>query len=304
MPSPEAEARDRREREDHRRPEDDRAPRPGKLLPTPSDDRLQPSQGSAVREPGANPGRSRRCEGSCSPAETPLAHRETGSREGGGRGSPESEDLPPPPYRTPRGRRIRGTTFDRSRDRCRSRSHARSYGSRRVRHGARRRKDPVDLRIGARQGGRPERARGARRGEHARRVLRPGDAGVVRAVREPDRPLPGCGCHRLGVQGQRCLAARRSRPGDAEGRRRGAVVLRHVRETPAGRRRCHSRPRTANCYTRDVLRRCGQGVRRCRRAGSRRRPSVQGRCERAASASAGTSGSCARTPSAPSGRTP
>ena len=146
-------------------------PTPGSLWPTRSDDRLMPSQGSAVREPGAIPGRSRRCKGSCSPAETPLAHRETGCREGGGRGSPESEDLPPPPYRTPRGRRIRGTTFDRSRDRSRSRSCARRYGSRRHRHGARRRKDPADLRIGARQGGGAERARRARRGEHAGRVL-------------------------------------------------------------------------------------------------------------------------------------
>ena len=47
-----------------------------------------------MREPGASPGRSRRCEGSSSPAETPLARRVTGRREGGGRGSPESEDLP------------------------------------------------------------------------------------------------------------------------------------------------------------------------------------------------------------------
>src|SRR5215211_4979228 len=30
-------------------------------------------QRHAAREPGANPGRSRRCEGSCSPATTPLA---------------------------------------------------------------------------------------------------------------------------------------------------------------------------------------------------------------------------------------
>src|SRR4051794_26680349 len=43
----------------------------------------------AVREPGASPGRSRRCEGRRSSA------RATGeSREGGGRGSPKSEDLP------------------------------------------------------------------------------------------------------------------------------------------------------------------------------------------------------------------
>src|SRR5262245_7762297 len=44
----------------------------------------------AVREPCGNQGRSRRCEGSCSFAED---HWPRG-REGGGGGSPESEDLP------------------------------------------------------------------------------------------------------------------------------------------------------------------------------------------------------------------
>src|SRR5205085_11576914 len=45
----------------------------------------------AVRESGVNPGRSRRCEGRRSP---PKCHWPAG-REGGGGGSPESEDLPP-----------------------------------------------------------------------------------------------------------------------------------------------------------------------------------------------------------------
>ena len=48
---------------------------------------------------------------------------------------------------------------------------------------------------------------------------------------------PAVGLGGLGVQGQRRLAARRRRQGDAEGRRRRALVLRDVRHRPAGRRR-------------------------------------------------------------------
>ena len=44
-----------------------------------------------MREPGVSPGRSRRCKGKCSPATTPLGRD---AWEGGGGGSPESEDLP------------------------------------------------------------------------------------------------------------------------------------------------------------------------------------------------------------------
>ena len=69
-----------------------------------------PRKRRAVREPGANPGRSRRCEGSCSSA---GSHWPAG-REGGGEGSPESEDLPRRRKpRTPRGRRIRVSTTHR-----------------------------------------------------------------------------------------------------------------------------------------------------------------------------------------------
>ena len=53
--------------------------------------RLGRDIGGRVREPGASPGRSRRCEGRRCPATMPLARR----WEGGGAGSPESEDLPP-----------------------------------------------------------------------------------------------------------------------------------------------------------------------------------------------------------------
>ena len=96
---PGAEIGDGREGEDERRPRDDRQPQ-ARARP-----RHRPMIGSAalrstVREPGANPGRSRRCEGRRSSATKPLAR----SREGGEGGSPESEDLSCSHNRTPRGR--------------------------------------------------------------------------------------------------------------------------------------------------------------------------------------------------------
>ena len=44
-----------------------------------------------MRESGANPGRSRRCEGSCSPAETPLAHRKPVAGKAVGEGAPSQK---------------------------------------------------------------------------------------------------------------------------------------------------------------------------------------------------------------------
>ena len=79
-----------------------------------------------------------------------------------------------------------------------------------------------------RLGGR-QRAAGPRRGQHGRRVLLRHDDGRLRHVRQPDRQVPGSRHRRLGVQGERRLAARRCRQGDAEGRRRRPLVLRHVR---------------------------------------------------------------------------
>ena len=86
---PGAEVGHRREREDDRRPADDREPEPEGCV---THDPMIGSAltRSAVREPGASPGRSRRCEGRCSPA---TRHWPPG-REGGGGGCPESEDLP------------------------------------------------------------------------------------------------------------------------------------------------------------------------------------------------------------------
>ena len=69
------EARHRGEGEDHGRPEDDRAPDcESRGSSSTANGRLPPAR-RAVREPGASPGRSRRCEGRRSRAELPLAPR-------------------------------------------------------------------------------------------------------------------------------------------------------------------------------------------------------------------------------------
>ena len=53
---------------------------------------------------------------------------------------------------------------------------------------------------------------------------------------------------RLGLQGERHLAAGRRRPGAAERRRPGALVLRGIRRRPAGRPRSRFRARRTGCY--------------------------------------------------------
>ena len=150
-----AEARDRGEREDDGGPDDHGQPerkRPrGRHRPM-----IGSPQRHAAREPGANPGRSRRCEGSCFSAET------TGLRgwEGGGGGSPESEDLPRRrKSRTPRGRRIRVPTTHHPRGCGRARRGARNAGARRARQGARGRQDDDDLRLRRADARRPGRTR-------------------------------------------------------------------------------------------------------------------------------------------------
>src|SRR5262245_53367118 len=177
----------------------------------------------ADREPGGNPGRSRRCEGSCASAGN---HWPRG-REGGGGGSPESEDLPRRrKSRTPRGRRIRVSTTHHPGRRGAARLCAGRSGARRAREGARRGQDDDHLRLDAADAyHRPERARRARRREHRRRVLLPRALDSVRPVRRPDRALPGRGRERLELQDQRRLASRRRGPGNAERWRQRALVL-------------------------------------------------------------------------------
>ncbi len=61
---------------------------------------------------------------------------------------------------------------------------------------------------------------------------------VVRSLRRPDRLLPRRRLLRLGLQGERRLAAHRRRPGAAEERRPGALVLGRRSAPPAARRPC------------------------------------------------------------------
>ena len=257
-----------------------------------------------MREPGAIPGRSRRCKGSCSPTETPLARRETGCREGGGRGSPESEDLPPPPYRTPRGRRIRGTTSDRSRDRSRSRSRARRYGSRRHRHGARRRKDPADLRIGARQGATP-RTRSSRSTRRARSESSTSGSPTARSGRTSARsaaiPAAGSAGWVFKVNGA-------SPPVGAD-----QVVLKDGDEVlwyyatfgaTGGPKTLSLKAAAANCYTVSAFDDAGKSTPAAGAQVQADGRQVQGRRERPGLRRQARRVSCGRTPSAPSGRTP
>ena len=73
----------------------------------------------------------------------------------------------------------------------------------------------------------------------------------------------GAARQRLGVQGRQRLAARRRRPGHAEGRRHGALVLRRRSVRPAARRRCSS-----SAVDERLLH--GRRVRRQRQGGGRR----------------------------------
>ena len=164
------------------------------------------------------------------------------------KGAPSQKTCRPPRIRTPRGRRIRASPFPhRPRDpRGRPRRIAPLAGCGRRPHPGRR-QDADDLRRHRAARVRHERPRrpaerGARRG-----VLRARHDDVVRPVRRPDRLLPGRRRDRLGVQGERRLAAGRRRPGEAERRRPRALVLRAVRHR---RRPVDARPAATapGCY--------------------------------------------------------
>ena len=139
-----------------------------------------------MREPGASPGRSRRCEG-----RRPTRKCHWPTRPGRPRrGSPESEDLPRSPTRTPRGRRIRASQTH-SLSRCfswwRSRPAALAAN--------------VKIRVEGKTTtifgpaqptrDRRQRAPGARRRQHGRRVLLRDDDVELRRLRQPDRQVPG-----------------------------------------------------------------------------------------------------------------
>ena len=129
------------------------------------DGRLGATQRSTVREPGASPGRSRRCEGR---RPTRKRHWPQG-REGREGGAPSQKTCRAPQPRTPRGRRIRASQAHCSLGASRTRSDAgRARGER---QDPGRRQDDHDLRRRAADGDRRQRAPGARRRQHRRRVL-------------------------------------------------------------------------------------------------------------------------------------
>ena len=196
----------------------------------------------------------------------PLAERPGRPR----RGSPESEDLPRSPTRTPRGRRIRASQTLRSLGA--SPGGARAGCARRQRQDPGRRQDDDDLRPGPAERQRRQRAPGARRRQHGRRVLLRDDDVELRRLRQPDRQVPGVGEHRLGLQGERRLAAGRRRQGDAEGRRRRALVLRHLRP-----RRRPADARAAAAAGQLLRRPVGHRRRARRRARPTRRCSADGK---------------------------
>ena len=153
----------------------------------------------------------------------------TGLRAGkAAKGEPRVRRPAALPSRTPRGRRIRASQTQHSLGA--SRRHPDADRARGERQDPGRRQDDHDLRRGsaARRG--RQRAPGARRGQHGRRVLLRHDDGRRSATYVSQiGKYPAGRLGRLGVQGERRLAARRRRQGDAEGRRRRPLVLRHLR---------------------------------------------------------------------------
>ena len=193
-----------------------------------------------MREPGASPGRSRRCEGRCSPAESHWRRTRTRGREGGGGGCPESEDLPrSSTYRTPRGRRIRGTTSACSRGRDRPRARARGRCPWCDGHRSCRREDAVDLRLGARR-----RSRRPTRCRHSTQPARSASSttsspicrSATTSARSASTRPPGSGWV-FKVNGVSPPVG--SGPGRTQRRRHRALVLRHIRRHG---RPAHARP--------------------------------------------------------------
>ena len=275
MPSPVPRLGIDEKREDHGRPERRRAARARSARERrhAADDRFARNR-RAVREPGANPGRSRRCEGSRS-----SRRNATGLRAGKAarEGAPSQKTCRSPPTRTPRGRRIRVSTSHRILARRRSwrRSLLVPRGSGRCACtcASKARRTTIFGSTEPTLDVTAERARRARRGQPRRRVLLPrphtsfgpyvdqigrypaaGSSGWVFKVNGVSPPV-----------GADAVAA--------EGRRHGALVLGDLRRRgrAADARRCE---RTTK---RELLLACCPGRQRHataarRRAASRRRP--------------------------------
>src|SRR5579884_3389741 len=207
-------------------------------------------------------------------ATTPLG-RGPGRRR---RGSPESED-PPVAHepRTPRGRRIRGQT---ARSADRSLPRRASGGARRHGQGAGRGQDTHALRPDRGDGDRVDAARGARAGVAPRRALLPRHHRVVRPLRRPGRPLRRRRVERVGVQGERRLAAGRRRQGPAGRRRPRALVLRDVRADRRPADAARAAGAEEGLLHGDRLRRQRQAGRRLRADVARRLQEERGRVRR------------------------
>ena len=262
-----------------------------------ADVRLPPVR-RAVREPGASPGRSRRCEGRRSRAEVPLA-------TGPGRRRRREPRVRRPAARlqtrTPRGRRIRVTAF----------LHLR----RRPRGGAARlpAASPSACTCAWRARRRRSSARRSRRSRSSPNALDALDSASIAGefyyhvtlasfgpLCRSGRPLSGDRLERLGVQGERRLAAGRRRRGHAQGRRPRALVLGDLRARRAGRRRSRCAPaRSATataCWPRTTrARRSRPAVRGCTSTAAACSPA---RARPASAATEARSGPRSRAPSA------
>ena len=201
-------------------------------------------QRRAEREPGASPGRSRRCQGRCSPPDATGPPGREGRR--GPRVRRPTARLQPNPSRKEDSCSdglSRFSWWHCSRSPSPQRPLRRSSAS-----GSRARRGRSSARA-ARPRSQP--AGSPRSGQLRRRVLRQRPADLVRPLRRAGRSLRGLGLERLGVQGERHIAFGRRRQGRAQGRRRRALVLgdvfrqRRPAHAPARARRpglLHGRP--------------------------------------------------------------
>ena len=291
-------------REDDRRPEDDREPEreTREEASSAADDRLA-RQGRAAREPGAIPGRSRRCEGRRSAPRRHWPRAGKAAREG----APSQKTCRSPPTRTPRGRRIRATA---------------TLVVRRRRRVVVAALVPAALAVGVhvRVEGKTQTIFGAtepsldRQGRtRSTRSTRPACAGefyyhvtttVVRPVRRPDRPLRG---RRLRPAGSsRSTASRRRWAPTTSPLKDGDRVLWYWAHVRLDRRPADARaPSTTK---RELLPRARPGRPGQDEAGAGRRlhvgaPAASSRRSRQPRAVGRTRGSCARRSKARCART-
>ena len=211
------ERRDRREREDDGRPRDHRQPAGDHVV------YIRGDNGRTVREPGANPGRSRRCKGRCPPPEATEHH----AREGGGGGAPSQKTCRSPSIPIPSRKEESWPSASFS---CRSCSSCclRPRSQRQSRCASKDKTQtlfaPTEATVTA-ASAQDALEQASLAGEFYYHVTVTGFGPYVDQVGR----YGGTAVQRLGVQGERRLAARRRRQGRAEGRRSRALVLRDVR---------------------------------------------------------------------------